>query len=217
MLTEQAQLLLSGVLQVVPGQVFLSVNVTLDIVKSLLVGDRFVKVVLCGSTAIDLFSIAMVPTTCEAKSEGLVRYPTTLAPVSGSVTVTTQCADNAHTTSGSSLSVRCASGGRWPGPVPQCECNEGYTIEIVGGKKICQGLVLLGACAPMALQLPVSLSDWPMCQAKSEGLVRYPTTLAPVSGSVTVPTQCADNAHSSNSTSSNITCSSSGSWSVVLL
>ena len=33
---------------------------------------------------------------CEAKSEGLVRYPTTLAPVSGSVTVTTQCADNAN-------------------------------------------------------------------------------------------------------------------------
>ena len=86
---------------------------------------------------------------CEAKSEGLVFYPTTLAPVSGSVTVTTQCADNAHTTSGSSLSVRCASGGRWPGPVPQCECNEGYTIEIVGGKKICQGLVLLVACPPM--------------------------------------------------------------------
>ena len=36
-----------------------------------------------------------------------------------------------------------------------------------------------------------------MCQAKSEGLVRYPTT-------VTVPTQCADNAHSSNSTSSHV-------------
>ena len=87
---------------------------------------------------------------CEAKSEGLVRYPTTLAPVSGSVTVTTQCADNAHITSGSSLSVRCASGGRWPGPVPQCECIEGYTIEIVGGKEICQGLVLLVACAPMS-------------------------------------------------------------------
>ena len=137
-------------LQVVPGQVFLSVNVTLDIVKSLLVGDRFVKVVLCGSTerfTFDLSSIAMAPTTCEAKSEGLVRYPTTLAPVSGSATVTTQCADNAHITSGSSLSVRCASGGRWPGPVPQCEC---YTIEIVGGKKICQGLVLLVACAPMS-------------------------------------------------------------------
>ena len=44
-LTELAQLLLSCVLQVVPGQVFLSVNVTLDIEQSLLVGDRFVKVI----------------------------------------------------------------------------------------------------------------------------------------------------------------------------
>ena len=40
---------------------------------------------------------------CEAKSEGLVRYPTSLAPVSGSVTVTTQCADNANTTDSSTL------------------------------------------------------------------------------------------------------------------
>ena len=46
MLTELAQLLLSGVLQVVAGQVFLSVNVTLDIVKSLLVGDRLSRLFL---------------------------------------------------------------------------------------------------------------------------------------------------------------------------
>ena len=32
---------------------------------------------------------------------GLVRYPTTLAPASGSVTVTAQCADNAHVRTGS--------------------------------------------------------------------------------------------------------------------
>ena len=39
---------------------------------------------------------------------GLVHYPTILAPVSGSVDVTTQCADNAHRTS-SSMSVICTS------------------------------------------------------------------------------------------------------------
>ena len=64
----------------------------------------------------------MVPTTCEVKSEDLVRYPTTLAPVSGSVTVTTQCADNAHRTS-SSLNVRCNHDGSWSGHTPQCECD----------------------------------------------------------------------------------------------
>ena len=43
---------------------------------------------------------------CEAMREGLVHYPTTLglAPVNGSVNVTSQCTDNAHRTS-SSLSV----------------------------------------------------------------------------------------------------------------
>ena len=35
-------------------------------------------------------------TTCPAKSVGLVRYPAMLAQVSGSVTVTAHCADNAH-------------------------------------------------------------------------------------------------------------------------
>ena len=41
-----------------------------------------------------------------AKTECLVRYPTTLAPASGTQSVTTQCADNAHRTS-SSLSITC--------------------------------------------------------------------------------------------------------------
>ena len=70
-----------------------------------------------------------------AMSEGLVRYPTTLAPVNGSVTVTTQCADNAHIGYNSSLNVTCASNGSWSGLIPQCECNTGYYA--VG--QICQG------------------------------------------------------------------------------
>ena len=37
------------------------------------------------------FHTAILRVLCRAKTEGLVRYPTTLAPVSGSVTVTTQC------------------------------------------------------------------------------------------------------------------------------
>ena len=71
---------------------------------------------------------------------GLVHYPTTLAPVSGSVTVTAQCADNAHIRSGSSLSVRCTSTGSWS-RVPQCQCDEGYQVDINDGREICQGSV----------------------------------------------------------------------------
>ena len=74
---------------------------------------------------------------CEAQSVGLVRYPTTLAPVNGSVTVTTQCADNAHSTS-STLTVRCTSSGNWIGTTPHCECDSGYRAATVGRKQICQ-------------------------------------------------------------------------------
>ena len=68
---------------------------------------------------------------------GLVRYPTMLAPASGSVTVTTQCADNSHRTS-SSLDVFCSSTGTWSGN-PQCQCNTGYHAVTVNGREICQG------------------------------------------------------------------------------
>ena len=74
-----------------------------------------------------LFLSANAVTLCLAKREGLVHYPTTLAPVSGSMSVTAKCADNAHRTS-SSLSVTCTSSGNWSGAgaVLQCECDTGY-------------------------------------------------------------------------------------------
>ena len=79
---------------------------------------------------------------CEAKMESLVRYPTTLAPTTGSVTVTAQCADNSHNRSGSSLSVRCTSSGSWSGPIPRCKCDAGYHAVSVNRRQICQGLIL---------------------------------------------------------------------------
>ena len=69
---------------------------------------------------------------------GLVRYPTTLAPASGTLSVTTQCADNAHRTS-SSLNVTCDSGGMWSGEIPQCQCNSGYQTATENGREFCQG------------------------------------------------------------------------------
>ena len=67
---------------------------------------------------------------------GLVRYPTTLAPASGTQSVTTQCADNAHRTS-SSLSVTCSSSGIWGGQTPQCQCDSGYQTATVNERQIC--------------------------------------------------------------------------------
>ena len=75
---------------------------------------------------------------CEARTVGLVHYPTTLAPASGTQSVITQCADNAHRTS-SSLSVICNSSGIWGGQTPQCQCDSGYQTATENGKQICHG------------------------------------------------------------------------------
>ena len=77
------------------------------------------------------------PEFCEAQSVGLVRYPATPAPNSGSTTVTAQCADNAHRVS-SSLSVTCSSTGSWSGS-PRCQCNAGYQIATIDGRQVCLG------------------------------------------------------------------------------
>ena len=80
---------------------------------------------------------------CQAKTQGLVHYPTTIAPASGSVTVTAQCADNAHKTS-SSLSVRCTSSGSWSSSAhPQCQCDTGYQINTVDGRAVCRGIFII--------------------------------------------------------------------------
>ena len=123
----------------VAGLVLQCVNVMLDIVQSLLVGDRFANVNLVLSFSVksrNNFPIFadVPPTTCSERSVGLVRYPTTLAPASGSVPVTTQCADNAHVRSGS---VRCTSSGSWSGTLV-CECDAGYRAVSVSGRQICQ-------------------------------------------------------------------------------
>ena len=70
---------------------------------------------------------------------GLVHYPTTTAPVNGSVSVTTQCANNAHRTS-SSLNVSCTSSGNWSGTTPQCQCDTGYHVATVDVRQVCQTL-----------------------------------------------------------------------------
>ena len=73
---------------------------------------------------------------CEARIEGLVRYNATLAPLRGSMAVTTQCADNAKHSS-SSPNALCNSDGFWIGN-PRCECNDGYRMATEDGRQICE-------------------------------------------------------------------------------
>ena len=80
-------------------------------------------------------------------SEGLVRYPTTLASDSGSVPATARCADNAHVSAGSSLSVSCDSDGTWSAENAVCECDEGYeVVKNENGGEVCQGWSLQSQC-----------------------------------------------------------------------
>ncbi|CAI8024190.1 hypothetical protein GBAR_LOCUS14067, partial [Geodia barretti] len=119
-------------------------------------------------------SSAQSCTQCLAKREGLVHYPTTLAPHFGVITVSTECADNAALATGSSLSVRCSSSGSWTGTTPQCECDTGYHAVTVSGRQICQNSTL---CADDGCPTLAPCPDNVVCQARSVGLVRYPTTL----------------------------------------
>ena len=75
--------------------------------------------------------------------ESLVHYPTTLAPVNGSMAVTTKCADNAQLKPGSNLNVTCVSNGSWSGLIPQCECDDEYRPIMVDDKIICKGFKII--------------------------------------------------------------------------
>ena len=57
------------------------------------------------------------------------------------------------------------------------------------------------------------ISGCDMCQGKSVGLARYPTTLVEDRGSVSTTAECADNAHVRDGSSLSITCTSNGEWS----
>ena len=55
------------------------------------------------------------------------------------MTVTTQCADNAHVINSTSLNVTCTSNGTWVGQTPQCQCDDGCHEIRVNGTQTCQG------------------------------------------------------------------------------
>ena len=87
---------------------------------------------------------------CEAQSVGLVRYPATLAPTSGSQSIMTQCA--------TTLNVTCNSDGSWSGS-PQHQCEERYQTVTVNERQICQGKfspAIPFSTAPLPLTCPLT-------------------------------------------------------------
>ena len=178
--------------------------------------NRYAKVSMLSlliSRIIRSCNAALQLTVCAARTEGLVRYPSTLAPLSGSKIVYTHCADNAQRADNADLSVTCSSDGVWSGSTPECQCDTGYSVVTDSdiGYEICQGSIDRNTDT-LSHIYPIIAIPRIMCEARTEGLVYYPPTLAPFSGSVEVATQCADNAHSTSSTL-NVECTSSGSWS----
>ena len=76
-----------------------------------------------------------------------MRYPTTLAPPSGSTGIFVQCADNAHSTNSADMIAWRVSDGSWAltdyytvdPQFPRCECDNGYRDSPGNGGKICRG------------------------------------------------------------------------------
>ena len=91
-----------------------------------------------NGTCVSISRLTVYRHECPAQAVGLVRYPAKQAPVSGTVSVQTQCVDNAHRSS-SSLSVRCDSDGHWSSGSPECECDLGYREVTQNGKRVCEG------------------------------------------------------------------------------
>ena len=76
---------------------------------------------------------------CRTQAVGLVRYPVTQAPTSGTISVTTQCVPNAKRSS-SSLTVSCGSDGCWGIERPTCQCNVGYQMATNADRnQVCNG------------------------------------------------------------------------------
>ena len=73
---------------------------------------------------------------CATKQEGLVVFPATAAPITDSMTVTTECMPNAHPVT--DMSVTCDRSGIWDGST-ECVCDPGYiTATDSDGNNYCK-------------------------------------------------------------------------------
>ena len=77
-------------------------------------------------TCVEISRLRVYRHICPSHQEGLVLYPETPAPVSGSVNVQLTCVDNAYISESESDVVTCNYDGTWGNDFPVCECNLGY-------------------------------------------------------------------------------------------
>ena len=74
-------------------------------------------------TCVGISRLRVYHYNCPSRQEGLVLYPETPAPVSGSVNINIKCVDNAVS---NSTQVTCHSNGTWGPENPVCKCRAGY-------------------------------------------------------------------------------------------
>ena len=63
-------------------------------------------------------------TVCPAQAVDMIRYPLTVAPLTGIITISTSCVENAESV-GAAPKVACSVDGSWNVPVSQCRCRPG--------------------------------------------------------------------------------------------
>ena len=91
-----------------------------------------------NGTCVGISRLRVYRYNCPSRQVGLVLYPETPAPVSGSVNVNIKCVDHA-VVSGSSQ-VTCGSDGTWGPENPVCKCCRGY--DEMQGECILRKLIL---------------------------------------------------------------------------
>ena len=73
---------------------------------------------------------------CPTAAVGLARYTSTQAPITGSASSMSKCAENAHHTETSRLdTLECTPAGKWQNDQTQCECDPGYYRD----STVCEG------------------------------------------------------------------------------
>ena len=79
------------------------------------------------TTCIVIDRIIMFYQVCPRQTSDLIHYPETIAPNSGTISVSASCVVNAVTESGGNPLVVCSAGGLWSTPSGKgCQCSPGY-------------------------------------------------------------------------------------------
>ena len=88
---------------------------------------------VCVTVSRILVFLFECPTTTVA---GLARYTATQAPINGTVSSMSECAENAHHTETSKLdTLECTTAGKWQNDQAVCECDLGYLRD----GSVCEG------------------------------------------------------------------------------